>query len=170
MKKFYKTAHITQVPGRLGYYEINLDTRKLKTPTGTIFQVPGESLALTVAAEWNSQKENIQRHSMHIVCHSMPTSHTRCSLRVSCDVYLDVIEVILFVQRNMPQDILSSLLIIFREQVIKTEYTLPILPKNFGITTLMSPFFVTLVTVACYQVTIFDFLLDFWLTVLWRKL
>lgn len=67
LKKFYKTAHITQAAGRAGYYEINLDTRKLKTPIGSVLQVPGEGLALAVAAEWNSQKELIQRSSMHIV-------------------------------------------------------------------------------------------------------
>lgn len=67
LKKFYKNAHITQVPGRSGYYEVNLDIRKLKTPGGNILQVPGEGLALAVAAEWNSQKDMIQRSSMHIV-------------------------------------------------------------------------------------------------------
>lgn len=67
MKKFYKTARITQATNKPGHYEINLDTRKLKTPVGNIFQIPGESLAMAVAAEWNSQKDTIKRHSMHIV-------------------------------------------------------------------------------------------------------
>lgn len=67
LKKFYKTAHITQASGRPGYYEVNLDQRKLKTPMGNIFQAPGEALALAVAAEWNSQKDKIRKHTMHIV-------------------------------------------------------------------------------------------------------
>ncbi|XP_067947095.1 ATP synthase mitochondrial F1 complex assembly factor 2-like isoform X2 [Watersipora subatra] len=82
LTKFYKTAHITQVVGQPGYYEINLDTKKLKTPVGNVFQVPGESLALAVAAEWNTQEEKIKRHTMHItsLCNTAidnPTHRTR---------------------------------------------------------------------------------------------
>ena len=46
---------------------MNLDKRKLKTPLGKLFQVPSEALALAVAQEWNSQKEFIKRHNMHLV-------------------------------------------------------------------------------------------------------
>ena len=67
LRKFYKKAHITQVAGRPGHFEINLDTKKLKTPIGNVFQVPGEPLALAVAAEWNFQQEKIQKNTMQIV-------------------------------------------------------------------------------------------------------
>jgi len=67
LKKFYKKAHVTQVVGRPGYYEVNLDQRKLRTPLGGVFEVPGESLAHAVVAEWNSQTDIIKRHTMHIV-------------------------------------------------------------------------------------------------------
>lgn len=68
LKKFYQSAHITQVAGKPGYFEVNLDQRKLKTPLGTVLEVPGQPLALAIATEWNSQKDVIKRHSMHIVC------------------------------------------------------------------------------------------------------
>lgn len=50
-----------------GWYEINLDQRKLRTPNGGVFRVPHEALALAVATEWNAQEKVIQRHSMHLV-------------------------------------------------------------------------------------------------------
>lgn len=50
-----------------GKYEIILDNRKLKTPSGTPLIVKSEPLAIALAAEWNSQKENIERSTMHLV-------------------------------------------------------------------------------------------------------
>ena len=50
-----------------GWYEINLDKRKLRTPHGNIFRVPSEPLALAIATEWNSQGEYVNRHAMHLV-------------------------------------------------------------------------------------------------------
>ncbi|XP_064595279.1 ATP synthase mitochondrial F1 complex assembly factor 2-like [Liolophura sinensis] len=64
LKKFYKLATISQANG--GLYEINLDKRKLKTPAGTLFQVPSEALALAVATEWNMQESIIKRHTMYL--------------------------------------------------------------------------------------------------------
>ncbi|KAL4240949.1 ATP synthase mitochondrial F1 complex assembly factor 2 [Mactra antiquata] len=63
LKRFYKNATITQFEG---WYEINLDQRKLRTPKGNLFRVPNEELALAVATEWNRQQKVIQRHSMHL--------------------------------------------------------------------------------------------------------
>ena len=86
-KRFYKNVGILSCDGK---YEITLDNRKLKTPSGTVFQVPNESLAIasmycylngvafawifnenlsefSVAAEWDSQKEIIDRSKMHLV-------------------------------------------------------------------------------------------------------
>lgn len=51
-----------------GWFEINLDKRKLKTPNGKVFRVPSEPLALAVATEWNAQDKLVKRHSMHLVC------------------------------------------------------------------------------------------------------
>lgn len=50
-----------------GWYEINLDKRKLRTPHGNIFKVPSEPLALAVATEWNAQDKIVNRHAMHFV-------------------------------------------------------------------------------------------------------
>ena len=50
-----------------GWYEINLDKRKLRTPAGNIFRVPNEALALAVATEWNGQEKLVKRHKMHLV-------------------------------------------------------------------------------------------------------
>lgn len=63
LKKFYKNATISTADG---WYEINLDKRKLRTPHGNIFRVPSEPLALAVATEWNSQGEYVNRHAMHL--------------------------------------------------------------------------------------------------------
>uniref|UniRef100_A0A0X3PEM4 ATP synthase mitochondrial F1 complex assembly factor 2 n=1 Tax=Schistocephalus solidus TaxID=70667 RepID=A0A0X3PEM4_SCHSO len=45
-------------------YEILLDKRRLRTPSGKVFSVPHEGLALAVAHEWDYQKETIERYSM----------------------------------------------------------------------------------------------------------
>ncbi|XP_005092520.1 ATP synthase mitochondrial F1 complex assembly factor 2 [Aplysia californica] len=63
LKKFYRQATIATSDG---WYEINLDKRKLRTPHGNIFRVPSEPLALAVATEWNSQDKVINRHNMHL--------------------------------------------------------------------------------------------------------
>lgn len=63
-RKFYKNVSISKADG---LFEINLDKNKLKTPLGTLFRVPTEPLAVVVATEWDSQKEMIKKHSMHLV-------------------------------------------------------------------------------------------------------
>lgn len=63
-KRFYKSCSVVQSNGK---FEVALDSRKLKTPNGSIFQVESEPLALAVAAEWDSQKEKIVPTSMHLV-------------------------------------------------------------------------------------------------------
>ncbi|XP_059139603.1 ATP synthase mitochondrial F1 complex assembly factor 2-like [Physella acuta] len=63
LKKFYKNASIATADG---WYEINLDKRKLRTPHGNVFKVPSEPLALAVATEWNSQGTLVNRQAMHL--------------------------------------------------------------------------------------------------------
>ncbi|KAK7113819.1 ATP synthase mitochondrial F1 complex assembly factor 2-like [Littorina saxatilis] len=63
IKKFYRNASIATSDG---WYEINLDKRKLRTPGGNVFRVPNEALALAVATEWNSQDKLVERHGMHL--------------------------------------------------------------------------------------------------------
>lgn len=63
LKKFYKNATIATADG---WYEINLDKKKLRTPSGNLFRVPNEALALAVATEWNGQDKLVKRHNMHL--------------------------------------------------------------------------------------------------------
>lgn len=60
-KRFYKSTSVLFNDGK---YEITLDQRKLKTPKGTLFQVGSEPLALAISAEWNCQKDTIERSQM----------------------------------------------------------------------------------------------------------
>lgn len=94
VKKFYKEAHVTQVSGRPGYYEVSLDKKKLKTPMGSLFQVPGESLALAVATEWNAQQGIVKRHNMHFtaLCNTAidnPTFRNKSQIIDAIVHYLD---------------------------------------------------------------------------------
>lgn len=60
-KKFYKNSSVLMSDGK---FEITLDQRKLKSPTGGVFAVESEPLALAISAEWNAQKESIDRSRM----------------------------------------------------------------------------------------------------------
>ncbi|GIY64733.1 ATP synthase mitochondrial F1 complex assembly factor 2 [Caerostris darwini] len=63
VKRFYRNVHVSESDGR---FEICLDKRKLKTPSGTLLQVPNEALATAIATEWDMQQNIIRQHSMHI--------------------------------------------------------------------------------------------------------
>lgn len=62
-KRFYRRTGILRNDGK---FEITLDQRKLKSPKGSPFIIESEPLALAVAAEWDAQKDKIQRSSMHL--------------------------------------------------------------------------------------------------------
>lgn len=49
MKRFYKNV---SVAGTGDTYEVNLDHRKMKTPSGKVMQVPNHATALAIANEW----------------------------------------------------------------------------------------------------------------------
>lgn len=68
-KRFYKKTSVLSCDGQ---YEVALDNRKLKTPSGSPFVLKSEPLALAVAAEWDAQKDVIERSRMHLV---MPVIH-----------------------------------------------------------------------------------------------
>ncbi|XP_065220257.1 ATP synthase mitochondrial F1 complex assembly factor 2 [Planococcus citri] len=63
-KRFYRKANV--LCNEDNVYEITLDQRKLKTPSGSVFKINNEPLALAVAAEWDSQKDVINRSAMHL--------------------------------------------------------------------------------------------------------
>lgn len=62
-KRFYRKTGILYSGGK---YEVTLDQRKLKTPSGKPFQLESEPLALAVATEWDAQKDKIQQSTMHL--------------------------------------------------------------------------------------------------------
>ncbi|XP_072167727.1 ATP synthase mitochondrial F1 complex assembly factor 2-like [Diadema setosum] len=79
-KRFYKNVSITQSGSKA--FEINLDKRRLRTPTGKPFVLPTESLAVAVATEWDAQQEVIKQHAMHLtsLCNTAldnPTHRTK---------------------------------------------------------------------------------------------
>ena len=53
MKRFYESVSIAS--GGANSFEILLDGKKLKTPSGNVLSVPNHSLAIAVATEWESQ-------------------------------------------------------------------------------------------------------------------
>ncbi|XP_040581923.1 ATP synthase mitochondrial F1 complex assembly factor 2 [Lepeophtheirus salmonis] len=63
-KRFYKDVNVVTCGG--SNFEISLDSRKLKTPSGKVFTVVSEPLAHAVAVEWASQKKEIIRSQMHL--------------------------------------------------------------------------------------------------------
>ncbi|KAB7507661.1 ATP synthase mitochondrial F1 complex assembly factor 2 [Armadillidium nasatum] len=62
-KRSYKNV---TVAGTQDTFEINLDHRKLKTPSGNILQIPNYPLALAVASEWQSVDKKIIPSWMHL--------------------------------------------------------------------------------------------------------
>ncbi|GAU93960.1 hypothetical protein RvY_05811 [Ramazzottius varieornatus] len=62
-KRFYKTVNISQEDGA---FQISLDRRRLRTPMGNIVKLPNEPLALSVATEWEAQKDIIRTSSMYM--------------------------------------------------------------------------------------------------------
>ncbi|XP_012227833.1 ATP synthase mitochondrial F1 complex assembly factor 2 isoform X2 [Linepithema humile] len=82
VKRFYRKTNILLSGDK---FEIVLDQRKLKTPKGRIFEVNSKPLALAVAAEWDAQKEIIDRGSMHLtsLCNTVldnPNNYTKIDL------------------------------------------------------------------------------------------
>ena len=60
-KRFYQTAETGE--SRDGY-SVLLDGRPVKTPAGTILEVPTQALARVIASEWDAQEDEIQPETM----------------------------------------------------------------------------------------------------------
>lgn len=72
-KRFYKNVSISEsfslgaeADKKTVKYEINLDKKKLKTPSGKLFQVENETLANLISQEWHSQDNVIHLSMMHL--------------------------------------------------------------------------------------------------------
>ncbi|KAK1120828.1 hypothetical protein K0M31_011031 [Melipona bicolor] len=79
LKRFYRKTNILLSDGK---FEITLDQRKLKTPQRKVLQVDSKPLALAIAAEWDMQKNTIDKSSMHLtaLCNTVidnPHNHTK---------------------------------------------------------------------------------------------
>lgn len=90
VKKFYKNASIVKANGG---YEINLDQRKMKTPSGNLLKFPTESLAHAVSFEWNCNKDTVNLHNMPLTMISyaacdIPLQRTADVIADSCLKYL----------------------------------------------------------------------------------
>jgi len=97
-KRFYKNVDVISAGG---LYEVVLDSKKMKTPNGAFFQIKSEPLALAVAHEWSTQKENILLSQMHLtglcnVCIDNPTKATKYELVDSILNFLDTDTVLFF--------------------------------------------------------------------------
>ena len=97
-KRFYKNVDVISSSGQ---YEIVLDSKKLKTPNGLVFNLNSEPLALAVAHEWQTQKDLILLSQMHLtglcnVCIDNPTKTTKYALVDSILNFLDTDTILFF--------------------------------------------------------------------------
>lgn len=90
-KRFYKNVSVVQHNGQ---FEVNLDSRKLKTPLGSTFQVDSEPLALAVANEWMSQVGDVMLSQMHIngLCNTCLDNPGKASKETLVKSILDFLE------------------------------------------------------------------------------
>lgn len=64
IKKFYKRCTIGEHDSG---FQLFLDHRSLKTPSGTLMILPSQALALAVVSEWEIQKDYIKVFTMPLV-------------------------------------------------------------------------------------------------------
>ena len=97
-KRFYRNVDVISAGGQ---YEVTLDSKKLKTPNGATFCINSEPLALAVAHEWNSQKDQVVTSQMHLtgLCNvsiDNPTNTTKYALVDSVLNFLDTDTILFF--------------------------------------------------------------------------
>ena len=61
MKRFYKSVSVGDSGGA---FQVLLDWRSLKTPSGTQLNLPTRALAEAIAEEWNAAGETVELHGM----------------------------------------------------------------------------------------------------------
>ncbi len=61
-RKFYKTVSVVAVDGG---WQVQLDTRNLRTPKAALMVLPTRAVADLVAAEWDAQTDVIEMAAMH---------------------------------------------------------------------------------------------------------
>ena len=65
-KRFYKEVSVVGAGTKDGGYEICLDHRKVRTPKGSVLNIPSLPLAHAIAKEWDMQVDEIQMGRMHL--------------------------------------------------------------------------------------------------------
>ena len=99
-KRFYKDVSVVSSGGD---YEITLDSKKLKTPGGSVLTLGNQSLALAVAHEWQAQKDQILLSQMHLtgLCNTAidnPTNATKYDLVDDILNFLDTDTLLFFAE------------------------------------------------------------------------
>jgi ATP synthase F1 complex assembly factor 2 len=114
-KRFYKHVTISEsfdTENNKKLFEINLDKRKLKTPSGKLFQVDNEILAQMVGFEWQSQTASIKQNTMHLTSllnTSMDNPHkiTKETLINALSDYLSTDTILYFDEPHSTQNLLE---------------------------------------------------------------
>ena len=104
-KRFYRDVSV--VSAGSDNYEITLDSKKLKTPGGSVFNVNSEGLALAVAHEWEAQRDLILLSQMHLTglcntCIDNPTNATKYQLVDNILNFLDTDTLLFFAEVVVP--------------------------------------------------------------------
>lgn len=104
-KRFYKNVSICESSDQKNMFEINLDKRKLKTPTGKVLQVDNELLASMISQEWQSQTNVIKLTTMHLTsltntCLDNPNKLTKETISSSLNEYLRTDTILYFEDSN----------------------------------------------------------------------
>ena len=99
-KRFYKDVSVVSSGGD---YEITLDSKKLKTPGGSVMTLGNQSLALAVAHEWQAQRDQILLSQMHLtgLCNTAidnPTNATKYDLVDDILNFLDTDTLLFFAE------------------------------------------------------------------------
>ena len=98
-KRFYQ--HVSVSESSVNAYEISLDKRKLKTPTGKPLLVDNRLFAHMVAQEWSSQGVTLKQTTMHLTsllntCADNPNKVTKEALIANICDYLHTDTVLFF--------------------------------------------------------------------------
>ncbi|HBP60669.1 MAG TPA: ATPase, partial [Alphaproteobacteria bacterium] len=64
-KRFYTSVDVSEEAGSFG---VTLDGRAVRSPAGTLAQMPSRALAAAVAAEWQGQGKERETASHSLVC------------------------------------------------------------------------------------------------------
>lgn len=68
MKRFYAEVAVGAAGGAgEGIFTVLLDGRPVRTPARAVLAMPGEPLALAIAAEWRAQEETVQPDGMRLM-------------------------------------------------------------------------------------------------------